>query len=273
MARLGLFAGADRLPVEVAMAARERGDEVVALCVSSDFDREIARYATSCHAIGLGELSRALEILEQEKVDKVVWAGKVHKSDVLTGFAPDHVTSALLASVKDFRDDTLMNALVEFLASRGFPSADQRDYLAGLLAEPGVLTRRGPDGREEEDIAFGLPIARAVAGMDIGQTIVVKSRAVVAVEAAEGTDETIRRSGKVSGPGAVVIKVEKPRQNPKFDVPTVGTNTVRAMAEAGATCLALEAGKTFIVDRERFLREAEESGIAVVSVAGPTLGG
>lgn len=273
MAKLGLFAGADRLPVEVAMAARERGEEVVALCVANGFDREIARYAASCHVIGLGELSRALEILEQEKVDKVVWAGKVHKSDVLTGFAPDKEALALLASVPDFRDDTLMNALVDFLASKGFPSADQREYLAGLLAGPGVLTRRAPDRREEEDIAFGFPIARAIAGMDIGQTVVVKSKAVVAVEAAEGTDEAIRRSGKVAGPGAVVIKVEKPRQNPKFDVPTVGTNTVRAMAEAGATCLALEAGKTFIVDRERFLAQAEENGIAVVSVAGPALGG
>lgn len=278
--RLAVLAGRGELPVEAVREARRRGEEPVAVALVEGAEPALIGEAASFHRLPVGELGRLLTVLHSEGVGRAVLAGKVTKELLFQGFYPDARMAAVLARVTDRNDDTLLLALVEELASAGVAILPQDEYLGHLLAPAGLLSRRAPDEREQADLRYGFARAKEIAGLDLGQTIVVKHRAVLAVEAIEGTDACLRRGGELGRGGAVAVKVAKPRQDPRFDVPTVGPDTLAVMAEAGLSCLGLEAGAAFLVDREECRRLADEAGLAVVGLTaavvadgGPGVGG
>lgn len=267
MKKIGLIAGVGRLPVEFARAARGMGFTVIAVGVVPGVEADLATAVDQYHAISIGELDRVLETLKLAEVKEVTMLGKVTKELMFTGEVKlDARMQKLLTSLKDSSDDTIMLAFVRELAAEGMGVLDQTALIKALMPAPGVLTRRQPTDAEKADMEFGYQMAKHIGSLDIGQTVVVKNRAVIAVEAIEGTDSCIRRSGVLSQRGAVVAKVAKPNQDMRFDVPGVGPNTIQAMIEAGATALVMEAGRTLLVDKNRTVALAEEHGITMVSM-------
>lgn len=267
MKRIGLIAGVGRLPVEFARAARGMGFTVIAVGVVPGVEAELETAADKYYAISVGELDRVLGALKQEAVTEVTMLGKVTKELMFTGAVKlDARMQKLLASLKDSSDDTIMMAFVREMAAEGIGVLDQTALIKALMPAPGVLTKRQPTDAEKADMEFGYQMAKHIGGLDIGQTVVVKNRAVIAVEAIEGTDACIRRSGALSRGGAIVAKVAKPNQDMRFDVPGVGPATIQAMIESGATALVMEAGKTLLVDKLKTVALAEEHGITIVSM-------
>ncbi|MCX7781679.1 MAG: UDP-2,3-diacylglucosamine diphosphatase LpxI [Negativicutes bacterium] len=267
MKRIGLIAGVGRLPVEFARAARGMGFTVIAVGVVPGVDEELKTAAAAYYAISVGELASLLATLKKENVTAVTMLGKVTKELMFAGSVRlDERMQRLLAGLKDNSDDTIMLAFVRELAAEGIGVLDQTALLSALMPAPGVLTARPPTEAERADMEFGFQMARHIGGLDIGQTVVVKNRAVMAVEAIEGTDACIRRGGALGRGGVTVAKTAKPNQDMRFDVPGVGPDTIRAMIEAGATALVMEAGKTLLVDREKTLALANEHNITIVSM-------
>jgi DUF1009 family protein len=266
MAVLGIIAGFGRLPVEVAKAVRGRYDRVIAVGVLDSVDAELSHVVDAYHAVNVGQLAALLETLKQEHVSQVILIGKVSKDLLFQGIRMDDRMKALLAGLPNHNDDTLMLAFVRELLSDGMQVLDQTEYIRALLAAEGVLTARRPTEMEWQDIEFGFSMVREIGRLDIGQTIVVKNRAVLAVEAIEGTDAAIRRGGQLGKEGAVVVKAAKPRQDIRFDMPAVGPQTLQSMIEANAKVLAVEAEKTLLVDREKIVDMADEHGIAIVAI-------
>ncbi|HWR40577.1 MAG TPA: UDP-2,3-diacylglucosamine diphosphatase LpxI [Patescibacteria group bacterium] len=267
MNHIGLLAGVGRLPVDFARAARGMGFAVTAVAVVPGVDEELPGVVDAFYEISAGELSKVLELLREKQISKVTMLGKVTKETLFNGTVrPDARMAALLAGLKDYSDDTIMMALVRELAAAGVETMDQTAMLRLLLPEPGPLTQRVPNAEQQADLEFGMEMARKIGGLDIGQTVVVKNRAVMAVEAIEGTDACIRRGGQLGRGSVRVAKTAKPDQDIRFDMPAVGPSTIAAMAEAGADCLALEAGKTLLVDREKTLELAERHGIAIIAI-------
>jgi len=266
MQKIGLLAGVGRLPVDFAFCARNLGLSVVAIAVLPNVENDLAAAAAVYHQIGVGQLQRLIDTLRQEEVAQVTMLGKVTKELLFSGKVElDSRFQQLLASLPDQKDDTILMALVKELAKEGILVADQTALLKMLLPQPGVLTKRQPTESELADMDFGLDMARAIGALDIGQTVVVKGRAVMAVEAIEGTDACIRRGGELAGGnGAVVAKAAKPQQDQRFDMPGAGPNTIRSMIEAGASALVLEAGKTLLVDRVEAIALADAHNIAIV---------
>lgn len=268
MKTIGLIAGVGRLPVEFARAASGMGIAVVAVGIVSGIDPELEAVAGKYHAISVGELDTVLTTLKSEGVQQVTMLGKVTKELIFSGaLKMDGRAQALLAGLKDYSDDTIMLALVRELAKENIAVLDQTALLKTLMPAPGILTRREPTAAEKADMEFGFRMAKEIGRLDIGQTVVVKNRAVMAVEAIEGTDACIRRGGLLAGGGAVVIKVAKPNQDLRFDVPGIGLNTFHSLIEAGASALVFEAGKTLLVDRDRMIAQANEHNIAIVAMA------
>ncbi len=266
MKTIGLLAGIGRLPVEFARAASGMGFTVIAVGLLPDVEPELAKAANRYHAIGAGELGRIIATLKEEGVEEVTMIGKVTKELMFSSATPlDDRMRRLLAGLVDRSDDTIMLAFVRELAGEGIGVLDQTAFIRALMSAPGVLTRRPPTAAEEADMDFGLRMAKEIGALDIGQTVVVKNRAVLAVEAIEGTDACIRRGGQLGRGGAVVAKVAKPDQDLRFDVPTVGIDTVRAMIEGGAAALVIEAGRTLLVDRSKVVALADENDIAIVA--------
>ncbi|HHW14635.1 MAG TPA: LpxI family protein [Firmicutes bacterium] len=263
---MAVLAGRGELPVEAVREARRRGEEPVAVALVEGTEPALAGEAAAFHRLSVGELGRLLTTLQAAGVGRAVLAGKVTKERLFQGFRPDARMAAVLARVADRNDDTLLLALVEELVAAGVMILRQDEYLGHLLAPAGLLSRRAPDEREWADLRYGFARAKEVAGLDLGQTVVVKHRAVLAVEAIEGTDACLRRGGELGRGGAVAVKVAKPQQDPRFDVPTVGPDTLAVMAEAGLSCLGLEAGAAFLVNREECRRLADEAGLAVVGL-------
>jgi DUF1009 family protein len=263
---IGLLAGVGRLPVEFARAATGMGFTVIAVGLLPGVDPELAKAATKYHAIGVGELDRIIATLKHAGVQEVTMLGKVTKELMFSGAAPlDDRMRKLIAGLPDSSDDTIMLAFVRELAGEGIGVLDQTAFIRALMPTPGVLTRRTPTAAEEADMDFGLRMAKEIGALDIGQTVVVKNKAVLAVEAIEGTDACIRRGGQLGRGGAVVAKVAKPSQDARFDVPAVGIDTVRAMIEGGAAALVIEAGRTLLVERSKVVALADENDIAIVA--------
>lgn len=229
-------------------------------------DPELAAEASLVHAIPVAQFGRLVSVLQAEGVARVLLAGKVTKELLYQDFVPDERLLALLRRVPDRNDDTLLLAVVDELAREGIEVVRQDDYLAHLLAQAGPLAGRSPDPRELADARYGFRRAKEIAGLDLGQTVVVKNLAVLAVEAVEGTDACLRRGGGLGRGGAVAVKVAKPAQDPRFDVPTIGPDTLVSMREAGVACLAVEAGATFVVEQAEVRRLADEAGLAVLGV-------
>jgi len=298
--KLGLIAGNGRFPFLLLDAARAQGLPVTVAAIREETDPEINHRAASdekitVHWLSLGELSRLIDTFHKEGVSKAVMAGQVKHKQIFSSIRPDWRLAKLLLNLRTRNTDMLLGAVAKVLADEGIELISSTALLEPLLATEGVLTARAPDDDERKDIEYGLGVARAVAGFDIGQTVVVAAQACVAVEAMEGTDAAIERAGmlmrsleedapgdastlhpsdKGLSPGTptlhrrlTVVKVAKPKQDMRFDVPVIGIYTIETMLRAGATCLSVEAGHTLLFDRDALLRRASEENIAIIGVA------
>ena len=265
--RLGLIAGNGRFPFLVLDAARSLGHEVVVVAVKDEASPELAQAAGGAgfHWVSLGQLGRCITILKEAGVSAAVMAGQVKHVSIFSGIVPDLTLLSVLRRLKARNTDALISAVADVLRDHGIELLDSTSLLKPLLAMPGVLSRRSPDAAEQKDFEFGYRMADAIAALDIGQTIAVKDAAVVAVEAMEGTDEVIARAGRLAGTGVRVVKVAKPNQDMRFDVPVVGVPTIDAMRAAGASALSIDAGKTLVFDRAALVAAADAAGIAIVA--------
>jgi DUF1009 family protein len=266
--RLGLIAGNGRFPFLVLDAARSMGHEVTVIATkeeaSSELNAAASRAGAAIHWISIGQLGKCISLMKDARIDNAVMAGQVKHTKIFGGIVPDMTFLSLLTKLGAKNTDGLIGAVAAVLRDNGIELMDSTSLLKPMLAAPGVMTKRAPDEEERKDFEFGYGMADAVAGLDIGQTIAVKHRAVVAVEAMEGTDEVIGRAGHLAGPGVRIVKVAKPKQDMRFDVPVVGLATVQAMRVAGATALSVDAGKTLMFDRDTLLSSANEAGISIV---------
>src|SRR5713226_5824016 len=260
----GLIAGNGRFPFLVLEGARSQGIEMAVIAVKEEASPELAQIARRIHWVSLGELSRTIELLRQEGVTQAVMAGQVKHSKIFSSIRPDWKLAKLLFSLPRKNTDSLIGAVARVLEDEGIRLVDSTIFLQPLLPEQGVLTKRAPNEHEAADIEYGLGVARHIAGKDIGQTVVIADRAGVAVEAMKGTDETIARAARIAaGKPLVVVKVSKPGQDMRFDVPVVGLPTIEQMRSAGATALAIDARRTLLFDREKLLEAADKAGIAI----------
>jgi UDP-2,3-diacylglucosamine hydrolase len=229
-----------------------------------ELEEAAARASADLHWVSLGHLGKCIRILKQAGVHEAVMAGQVRHVRIFSGIVPDLTLLSVLTRLKSRNTDALISAVADVMRDAGIELLDSTAFLAPLLARDGVLTGRAPTGEERADFTFGYRMADAIASLDIGQTIAVKHKAVVAVEAMEGTDEVIGRAGHLAGPGVRIVKVAKPNQDMRFDVPVVGLITVTAMRTAGATALSIDAGRTLVLDGDDLFRSANEAGIAIV---------
>lgn len=267
MEKVGLLAGVGNLPVEFMRAAKSLGHDVVVIAVVDGVAPELAQEADVYHEINVAKLDKIIKTMKREGVAKVTMIGKVTKEILFKGLKfPDLRAIKLLAKLRNRKDDTIMLAIVDELAKDGLEVVDQTLYLKPLMPAVGVLTKRQPTEKEKADIRFGFATAKAIGGMDIGQTVVVKHTAVMAVEAIEGTDACIRRGGELGRGEAVVVKVAKPNQDPRFDVPAVGKDTIQAMLDSHCSVLAMEAGRTLFVEQEDVLRLANDNHLVICAV-------
>lgn len=267
MERVGLLAGIGFLPVECAKAARAQGNEVYIVSLLPETEECLKEYATDYQEISVFKVGKILKYLKKNKITQVTMIGKVTKELLYAHKAmPDLKTMQILMSLKDRKDDTVMEALVAAVESTGAKVVDQTALIRPLMPAAGVLTKRKPTEDEKKDMDFGFRMAKEIGRMDVGQTVVVKGLAVMALEAIEGTDACIRRGGQLARGGAVVAKVAKPQQDKRFDVPAVGLTTLRTMVEVGAKALVIEAGETLLVEQDKVLKLADENDITIVAM-------
>jgi hypothetical protein len=281
--KLGLIAGNGRFPFLLLDAARAHGAEVVVAAIKEETEPEMdARAAADpgvrVHWLSLGELSRLIETFRQAGVTQAVMAGQVKHKQIFSSIRPDWRLAKVLLNLRTRNTDMLLGAVAKVLSDEGIELISSTAYLEPLLARPGVLTARAPNAEEQQDLAYGRAVAGALASYDIGQTVVVAGQACVAVEAMEGTDATIERAGAIlqtlaaEGEASTlerrlsVVKVAKPSQDMRFDVPVIGPKTIETMRLAGATCLSLDAGRTLIFDQDMVYKLADAAGIAIVAV-------
>jgi UDP-2,3-diacylglucosamine hydrolase len=264
----GLIAGNGDFPFLVLEGARSRGIEMAVIAIREEASPELERRTSRLHWVSLGELSRTIELLHQEGVKHAVMAGQVKHNKIFSAIRPDWKLAKLLLTLPSKNTDSLIGAVARVLADEGIELVDSTKFLGALLPAAGILTRRAPDQTESADINYGRAIAQQIAALDLGQTVVVRDRACVAIEAMEGTDETIERAARiVAGQRLVVVKVSKPAQDMRFDVPVVGLRTIEVMHRANATALALDAGKTLLFDRDALIAAADEAGITIEAFA------
>ncbi len=266
---LGIIAGGGAFPITVAQTARERGERVIGVGFHSDTDPGFASHCDSFSWLRLGQLGRLIEFFTTHRVTHVVMAGPINKPRALD-IRPDWRAAKLLFSIKARGDDVLLRALTAELEREGMTVVAPHLYSPQLLAPEGILTRRKPSQAEHEDIEFGWNLAEALGQYDIGQCLVVKEKIVLAVEAIEGTDAAIQRGGRLGGPGAVVVKRPKPTQDKRLDLPAFGLKTVESMAEAGATCLAFEAGGCIFFEQDKALEFADRHGLTLIGLPAST---
>ncbi len=280
--KLGLIAGSGRFPLLSLQEAVTRGIPVVVAAIKEEASPDLESFASSSqvpvtlHWIGLGQLGKLIDLFKRESVSQAILAGQVQHSRI---FAPGSERARrLLTALPDFRmlkmllslprrdTESLIGGIVRELAREGVELLDSTYLLQELLPQPGVLTRRKPTGDERNDIDYGRPVAKELARLDVGQTIVVKSRAVVAVESMEGTDETIRRAARlVDGQRLTVVKVSRPSQDMRFDVPVIGLETLRTLRECNVSALSIDAGRTLMLDRVKLIEEADQAGVTIVA--------
>lgn len=263
----GLIAGNGQFPFLVLEGARSQGIEMAVIALREEASPELERAAKRFHWVSLGELSKALDLLHREGVKKAVMAGQVKHNKIFSSIRPDWKLAKLLFSLPRKNTDSLIGAVAKVLEAEGIQLVDSTVFLQPLVPLPGILTRRAPDPREAADIAYGLGVARQIAALDVGQTVVISDRACVAVEAMEGTDETIERAARLTaGKPLVVVKVSKPSQDMRFDVPVVGLPTVELMVRSKVTALAIDARRTLLFDRSRLIEVADAASIVIQAV-------
>jgi len=272
---LGLIAGNGRFPFLILDAARAEGHRVAIAAITGEADPAIEAAAAvgpvpaSVHWLALGQLGGLLKMFKAEGVSRAVMAGQVKHASIFSGLMPDLTAMSVLTRLRSRNTDALIAAVAEVMREHGVELIDSTALLTPLLPTAGVMSRRAPRHGERQDLEFGYRMADALAGLDIGQTVVIKDQAVVAVEAMEGTDATIARAGRLAGGGCAVVKVAKPVQDMRFDVPVIGVPTIEAMHEAGATVLSVDEGQALMFDRAQLLARADALGIAVVGRARP----
>jgi UDP-2,3-diacylglucosamine hydrolase len=274
--KLGLIAGNGRFPFLVLDAARAQGYDVVVAAIKEEAFPDIESHgAKAVHWVSLGELSKLIETFQREGVTRAVMAGQVKHKQIFSSIRPDWRLAKLLFSLTTRNTDALLGAVAKVLADEGITLESSTSLLEPLLAKPGVLTKRAPSAQELKNIEYGRAVARGLSQYDIGQTVVIAESACVAVEAMEGTDATLERAGQLMAsldPGRsalarelTVVKVSKPRQDMRFDVPVVGVKTIEVMRKAGATCLALDAGKCLLIDGDAVVQSADDAGMSIVA--------
>ncbi|HEV2800265.1 MAG TPA: UDP-2,3-diacylglucosamine diphosphatase LpxI [Pyrinomonadaceae bacterium] len=264
--RYGLIAGNGRFPFLVIEGARRAGVELSVAAIREETDPAIEREAARVEWVGIGQLGKMIRFFKREGVQKAIMAGQVKHVQIFSGALPDVRMLKMLLGLPRRNTDALIGGVAAELLKEGIELIDSTYFLQDHLPTEGKLTRRDADARERGDIEYGLEVAREIARLDLGQTIVVRARACVAVEAMEGTDACVRRAGELARGRLTVVKVAKPGQDMRFDVPVVGVPTVETMAQAGATCLCITAGKTLMFDRAEMIALADRHRIAVVAV-------
>ncbi|MGA2136498.1 MAG: UDP-2,3-diacylglucosamine diphosphatase LpxI [Bryobacteraceae bacterium] len=265
--KYGLIAGNGRFPLLALENAARLGHEVVVFAIEEEASPEVAARASKCHWLSLGQLSRLIDLLKTEGISEVVMAGQVKHAKIFSSIRPDWRLIKLLASLPSKNTDGLIGGVAQVLASEGIELRDSTALLKPLLADRGAMTRRKPDGREEADIQYGRRVASALAGFDVGQSVAICERACVALEAMEGTDAMLRRAaGLVDGRPLTLVKASNRRRHLLFDVPVAGLDTIDVMRETGTTAMAVDAGRTLLLDREVMLARADAAGIAVVGM-------
>ena len=264
--RYGLIAGNGKFPFLVIEGARRAGVSLSVAAIREETDPEIERAAERVIWVGIGQLGKMIRFFKREGVERAIMAGQVKHVQIFSGALPDVRMLKLLLKLPRRNTDALIGAVADELASEGIELIDSTYFLQDHLPSAGTLTRRAPNERERGDIEYGLEVAHEIARLDLGQTIVVRARACVAIEAMEGTDATIRRAGSLAHGHLTVVKIAKPNQDMRFDVPVVGVPTIESMIEAGATCLCITAGKTLMFDHEQMLQLADKHRITIVAV-------
>lgn len=268
MGAWGLIAGNGSFPFLVLEGARSRGIDMAVIAIREEASPALEQVAKRLHWISLGELSRGIELLHREGVKRAVMAGQVKHNKIFSAIRPDWRLAKLLLALPAKNTDALIGGVARVLEDEGIELVDSTKFLGALLAQTGVLTPRAPDAAEMADIEYGREIARQIAGLDLGQTVVIRDRACVAIEAMEGTDETIERAARIAGGQRLaVIKVSKPRQDMRFDVPVIGLKTIEVMRRSNATALAIDAGRTLLFEREALIAAAADAGIAIQAFA------
>ncbi len=269
MRKIGIIAGLGELPEIIAQDAKARGFTVITVALENLASERLGEFSDETRWINAGKLGEIINTLKKLGVKEALMAGKVPKSLLYkSNIMPDMRAVKLLFSLKDKSDDSILNAITEELKKDGIDIIDTTSFSRHLLTPEGVLTKKASPSKDElKDIEFGWKIAKEIGRLDIGQTVVVKGQAVIAVEAIEGTDEAIIRGGQWAGRGAVVVKISKPQQDMRLDVPVVGLSTLESMIEAGAAVLALEAYKSIIINREGMIKKAEDAGISIVGIS------
>jgi len=262
--KYGLIAGNGQFPFLIAEGARRAGASLAVVAIKEETDPRIDEVADTVMWVGIGQLGKMLSFLKEQGVEKAIMAGQVKHVQIFSGAMPDMRMVKMLWNLPRRNTDALIGAVAAELAKEGIELIDSTYFIEDQLGPEGPLTKRKPSDDERENIEYGLDIAHRIAGLDLGQTIVIRSRACVAIEAMEGTDATIRRAGELANSKLTVVKVAKPDQDMRFDVPVVGVPTIDAMIDAGATCLSITAGKTLIFDRDEMISLADKNKIAIV---------
>ncbi|MGA1862419.1 UDP-2,3-diacylglucosamine diphosphatase LpxI [Deferribacter thermophilus] len=270
--KTAVLAGYGKLPLIAINNLKDLGHEVITIAFNEEINIDLSDASDKIYKFSVGQAKKVLDTLEKEKVESVLFAGKINKSLLYSNLKFDMFSIKLLMSLKDRKDDTIMLKIVELLEERGIKVLEQTEILKNLLIEEGGLTKLKPNKDEWDDIRFGFNIAKELGRVDIGQTVVVKNMAVMAVEAIEGTDEAIKRGCNYAKKDAVVVKVAKPFQDFRFDVPTVGIDTLKNIKDNKGKVLALEAGKTFIIDKEECIKFADKNKMIIVGIRGENEG-
>ena len=267
MDRFGLIAGNGKFPFLILEVARSRGIEMVVVAIKEEASPEISTLAETVYWVSLGQLGKLIKTFKQEGVTRAIMAGQVKHKQIFSSIVPDLKLIKLLSSLSTKNTDALIGGVAEVLEGEGITLLDSTTFLKPLLPEPGVLTSRAPDENETKDIVYGRRIAREIARMDLGQTLVVRDQACVAIEAMEGTDAVIRRAADLTGNQRItVIKVSKPNQDMRFDIPVIGLPTLKLMSEVNATALAIDAYRTLLIDRQSLLAFADQQRITISAI-------
>jgi len=267
MNNLGLIAGRQKFPILLSQIAREKGERIIAVGIRGDTSKTLRRYVDKFYLLDITEFSRTFKIFEIENVKRIIMAGKINPANLFSkkkNFDP--LIKEILESVKEKKANTLFSAIVERFNSRGIEVLDSTTYLSDFLPKKGVLTKRHPDFEEWEDIYLGERTSKALGLLDIGQTVCVKEKCVLALEAFEGTDETIKRAAKIGGKRIVVVKMARPFQDMRFDIPVIGLKTIELLAKVKASLLAIEAEKTLFLEQEKSVTLADKNRICIVAI-------
>ena len=266
--KIGLIAGNGRFPIIFAENARRLGYAVSAVAHIGETEPELEKHVERIHWVKIGQLNKLIKAFKEDGVRQAVMLGGIRKTHVFTTVRPDLRTLAIASRLRDLKDDAILREFAAELEGEGITIRESTFGLDGILVEDSPLTKRRPTKKEWDDIRYGWDVARETGRLDIGQCVVVKDRVIVAVEAVEGTDRAIRRGGELAGEGVVVVKRCKPQQDLRFDLPAIGPKTIQVMASVKATALAVEAGRSVLLDRQEMIHQAERAGIAVVGIVG-----